>query len=139
MSGLLIALDNYLVMRLVGVGETWRRIFAKCVLKVTGTRSTNTCQDDHICDGSKAGIDGAVHGIQYILDANLYTENWDFLLVYAKNAFNETNRIGMLWIVCHLWPSVACFVFNCYCHWSSLVLQNGNGMAIFLHSREGVR
>ena len=28
--------------------------------------------------------------------------------------------------------------FNCYRHWSSLVLKNGNGVVIFLHSREGV-
>ena len=44
----------------------------------------------------------------------------------------------MLWTVQHLWPSGACFVFNCYCHWSLLVLRNGNGTAIILHSREGV-
>ena len=27
---------------------------------------------------------------------------------------------------------------NFYFHWSSLVLQNGNGTGIFLHSRQGV-
>ena len=37
-----------------------------------------------------------------------------------------------------LWPSGDCFVFNCYFHWSSLVFQNSNGTAIFLHSREGI-
>ena len=30
------------------------------------------------------------------------------------------------------------FFFNCYRHWSFLVLRNGNWMAIFLHIREGV-
>ena len=44
----------------------------------------------------------------------------------------------MLWTVRHVWPSGACFVFNCYRHWSSLVLRNGNGTTIFLHSKEGV-
>ena len=34
--------------------------------------------------------------------------------------------------------SGACLVFNFYHHWSSLVLRNGNGTAIFLHSREVV-
>ena len=38
----------------------------------------------------------------------------------------------------HLWPPGANFVFNCYRHWSSLVLQNGNGTEIIPHSREGV-
>ena len=44
----------------------------------------------------------------------------------------------MLWAVRHLWMSGASFVFNCYHHWSSLVLRNGNGTASFLHSREVV-
>ena len=44
----------------------------------------------------------------------------------------------MMWTVIHLWPPGACFVFNCYCHWSSLVFRNGNGTASFLHSKEGV-
>ena len=44
----------------------------------------------------------------------------------------------MLCTVRHLWPSRSRFVFNCYRHWSSLVLQNGNGTASFLHSIEGM-
>ena len=50
----------------VGVGETWRRLFAKILLKVTGIEVTMVCKDDHLCDGLKAGIDGAVHGVQAI-------------------------------------------------------------------------
>ena len=65
-------------------------------------------------------------------------ENWGFLLVGAKNAFNEINRVGMLWTVFHLWPSGARFVFNCYCQWSSIVLRNRNGTAVILHSRKCV-
>ena len=44
----------------------------------------------------------------------------------------------MLWTAIHLYPSVASFAFNCYRHWSSLFLRNGNGTASFLHSKEGV-
>ena len=61
-----------------------------------------------------------------------------FLLVDANNAFNEINRVRMIWTVRHLWPSGTIFFFKCYCNWSSLVLRNGNGTAIILHSREGV-
>ena len=93
------------------------------------------CQDDKICAGLKAGVDGAVHGVQAIWDENLTMEDLIFLLVDAKNAFNEINRIGMLWTVHHLWLYVACFVFNCYCHWSLLVIRNGNGTASILNSR----
>ena len=41
-------------------------------------------------------------------------------------------------MVCHLWPSGDCFVFNCCYHWSLLIFRNGNGAAVFLHSREGM-
>ena len=44
----------------------------------------------------------------------------------------------MLWTVLYLWPSGARFDFSSYRHWSWLVLYNENGMAIFMHSREGV-
>ena len=50
--------------------------------------------------------------------------------------FNEINQLGVLWTVRHLWPSGARFSFNCYRHWSSLVLRNWNCTASFLHSRE---
>ena len=44
----------------------------------------------------------------------------------------------MLETVYHLWPSRARFGFNCYRHWSSLVLQNGNGPVSFMQIREGM-
>ena len=44
----------------------------------------------------------------------------------------------MLWMVRQLWLPRSSFVFNCYRHWSSLVLRNGNGKASFLNSKEGV-
>jgi hypothetical protein len=65
-------------------------------------------------------------------------EEWGFLLIDAKNAFNEQNRTGMLWTVRHEWPSGARFVFNCYKHWATLVLGSNNGTGAFLHSKEGV-
>ena len=125
-------------MILVGVGETWWRLFVKIVLKVTGPESIMACQDDHLCSVLKAGIDGTVHGFQAIWDKNLTTEDWGLFIVDTKNTLNEINRVGMLWTVRHLWPSGARFVFNCHRHWSSLVLRNENGTTSFLHSKEGV-
>ena len=74
------------------------------------------CQDDQLCAGLKAGIDGAIHGVQALWDENSSTEEWDFLLVDAKNAFNEINQVGMLWSVRQLWPSGDFSVFGCYRH-----------------------
>ena len=48
-SGCLIALYRQPGLRLVGVGETWRRLFPTCVLRVTGPEATIACQYDQIC------------------------------------------------------------------------------------------
>ena len=91
MSSRLIALDKNPGVRLVGVEETWRRLFSKIVLKITGPKITMTCQDDHMCVRLKAVIEGAVHRVQAIWEEKLTTEDWGFLLVDAKNTFNEIN------------------------------------------------
>ena len=68
MSGHLIALGKQPGFRLVGVGKTWRRFFAYCVLRGTGTEANITCQDDQIFTAIKVGIDGSVQGVQNIWD-----------------------------------------------------------------------
>ena len=61
MPGSMIALDKQPGVRPVKVGETWRHIFAKIVLKTTGLEATMPCQDKQLCAGIKAGIGGEVH------------------------------------------------------------------------------
>ena len=55
MPGRLIAIDKQPGVRPVGFGETWRRLFAKIVLKVTVPESTMACQDAQLCARLKAG------------------------------------------------------------------------------------
>ena len=83
-------------------------------------------------------FDGAGHGVQAIWVGMLTTEDWVFLIIDAKKLFKNINRIETMWKVHHLLPSGYRFFFNSYHHWSSLVLQKGNGTASFIHSREGV-
>ena len=99
MSGLLIEFDKQPDVHPVGVRENWRRLFAKIVIKVTVPEATIACRYDQLCAGLKAGIDGAVHGVQAIWDENSTTEDWGFLLVDKKNSFNEINRVKILWKV----------------------------------------
>ena len=60
------------------------------------------------------------------------------LLVDARNGFNELGRKAMLWTARHQWPSSARFAFNCYRHWSTLVVRRDQQPAELLYSREGV-
>ena len=138
-SGRLITLDKLPFVRLVGFRETWCWLFAKCVLKVTRPEATHAYEHDQICAGVKAVIDEVVHTVQYIWDANSTEENYIFLLVDTKNAFNDINGIGMLWTFHHLWMSGDNFVLNFYRHHYLFVLRNGEGTAKIIHIREGAK
>ena len=92
MSGRLIALNKNPGVRLVGIKEMLRQLFANCGLKFMGPKSTNACQDYQLCTGLKAGIYDTVHGVQTIWDANLSTETW-YSYLCMKNTFNKVNNI----------------------------------------------
>ena len=110
----------------------------KCVLVVTGAGAKEACGTEQLCGGPEAGIDGGdPRGAAYV-EKHDHEEDWGFLLIDARNAFNEENRTAMLWAVRHKWPSGARFAFNCYYHWSIMAIRAGDGMGNFLFSKEGV-
>ena len=83
----LIALDKQPGVRLVGIGETWRCLFANIMLKITRIEAIMACQDDQLRTGLKSGVDGAIHGVQDIWYENSTTKDWRLLLLDADNAF----------------------------------------------------
>ena len=58
-------------------------------------------------------------------EENYQDQDWVFLLIDARNAFNEENQTAMIWAVHHKWPNGAHFTFNCYRHWATLVVMDG--------------
>jgi hypothetical protein len=50
----------------------------------------------------EAGVEGGIHAMRLIWEEHKMEEEWGFLLVDARNAFNEGNRIAMLWTVRHI-------------------------------------
>jgi hypothetical protein len=138
MSGRLIAIDKSPGIRPIGIGETWRRAIAKSVLHVAGKGAKEACGIDQLCAGLESGVEGAIHAMQHMWELHKAEEEWGFLLIDARNAFNEQNRTAMLWTVRHEWPSGARFTFNCYKHWGTLVIRNNNGTGTFIYSKEGV-
>jgi len=61
MLGRLIALDKNPGVRPIGIGESWRCLFAKCLLAVAGKDATDECGIDNLRGGMSAGIETAVH------------------------------------------------------------------------------
>ena len=105
MSGRMIALDKSPVIRPVGIGETWRRLLEKCLLRVTGQEYKAVCGTEQLAGRVEAGIEGAIHAARLQWAQHSQEEEWGFILIDARNAFNEENRTAMLWAVWHEWPS----------------------------------
>lgn len=137
MADRLIALNKSPGVRPIGIGECWRRLFAKVILKETGGDATEACGVSQLCCGLECGIEGAIKAAVELVDEYGKEESWCYLLVDAKNAFNEINRVQMLWTIRHLLPRAARFVYNCYKGMADLVVR-GEKTVEFLKSREGV-
>ena len=112
----LMALDKCPGICPIGIGEIWRRILAKCVLKVDGANAKDACGNTQMCANLEAGIEGAVHAAQALFAKKEDQEEWGFLLIDTANTFNASNHIACLWTVRHRWPSGARFSLNCHRH-----------------------
>ena len=100
----------------------------KCILRVAGPKSKAACVTTQLAGGLEAGIEGAIHAMCVLWDEHKKKEDWGFLLIDARNAFNEENRTSMLWDIWNEWPSGAHFMFNLYHHWDALVVRDtGDG------------
>ena len=95
----LMTLDKCPGIRPIGIGEIWRRLLAKYILKVAGTEAKDAYGNARLCAGLEAGIEGEVHAACILFVENDNEEEWGFLLVDAVNVFNASNRIACLWTV----------------------------------------
>ena len=85
---------------------------AKYVLTVAGAEAKEACGTEQLCGGLEAGTEGRIHAVRLLCQHHAQEEDWGFLLIDARNAFNEENHTAMLWAVRHKWPSGARIAFN---------------------------
>jgi len=52
----------------IGIGESWRHLFANCLLAVTGKDAANECGIDNLIGGMSEGIEAAVHSANEVVD-----------------------------------------------------------------------
>ena len=83
MSGQLIALDKNPGIRPVGIGETWQRLLAKCLLRGTGQEAKAACETEQLAGGVEAGIEGAIHAARLQWAQHSHEKDWGFLLIDA--------------------------------------------------------
>ena len=94
------------------MGETWHRLMAKCLLKIAGPEAKSDCGTTQLAGRLEAGIEGAIHAMRVLWEEHSKEEYWGFLLIDARNEFNEESHTAMLWDFRHEWPSGAQFTFN---------------------------
>ena len=58
-------------------------------------------------------IEGGIHAMRLLWEQHSQEEDWGFLLIDARNDFNQENRTEILLSVQHEWTSGAQFTFNC--------------------------
>ena len=95
------------------MGESWQKLMAKCVLRVTGKEAKAACINEQLMGGVEAGIKGRIHDMRLLWAQHSQEGDWFFLLIDAQNTLNEENGMSMLWAIWHEWPSGAQFIFNC--------------------------
>ena len=74
MSVRLIALENFPGIRPFGIGETWRRLLAKCFLWVTGQEAKAACWTEQLAGGGGAGFEVAIHSMRLLREHHLQKE-----------------------------------------------------------------
>ena len=121
-------------VRPIGCGELLDRLCDKVMVFVTEDDVKNSCNADQLCSGIKAGIEGAVHSIRELFDANC-DNGFCLFLSDADNAFNSINRPAALWNARILWVRCSRFLFNSYRGFSILIIK---GTSEILLSKEGV-
>ena len=66
MSGQLIALEKCPGIRPVWIGDTWRRLLAKCLLQVTGQEAKAAYGTNQLVGGVEEEIEGGIHSMRLL-------------------------------------------------------------------------
>ena len=105
-------------MRPIGVGEILRRLIGKLLIGSIKEDIIDAAGRLQTYSGLKAGIESAVHAMRMIFEDS---ETGAMLLVDAKNAFNNLNRMATLQNIKQICPPFYQYLLNTYQNPAKLV------------------
>ncbi|XP_062507224.1 uncharacterized protein LOC134183654, partial [Corticium candelabrum] len=130
----LIPIDKCPGLRPIGIGETFRRIVAKSIMKVVKGDVCDAAGCLQLCAGQEGGSEAAIHAMRTIFDSE---ESDCVLLVDASNAFNALNRRAALHNIRILCPTIATALINTYRDSISLFVIGGDIIASLEGTTQG--
>ena len=134
-----LALDKFPGVRPIGIGNIEYCFITRCVIAAAGPAATQAAGTTQLAVGLPTGIKGAIHAACHHWEPQAFEPNYGFLMVEAKNAFNELDCTTMLYVKRYLWPQGARYIYNCYKHWSLVHNHDSTvGTAFTLFSATGV-
>lgn len=109
-------------LRPVAVGDTWRRLTAKCLMSVYGNDLREFLEPIQVGVGTKGGCEATVHTVRQWLCRNAVHKNKVLVTMDLSNAFNCIDRSAVLDSIRRVTPELAPWVDFCYAHDSNLLL-----------------
>ena len=91
-----LALNKFPGVRPIGIGNIECHFIAKCVIAEASLAATQAAGTTQLAVGLPAGIEGAIHAAYQHWDAQAIEPNYGFLMVDAKNSFNQLDCTMML-------------------------------------------
>lgn len=126
----LIPLDKKPGVRPIAVGEVYRRIICKAIMKVVEPDVRRATAPLQMCVGIPSACEAAVHAMERVFEQD---DVHGILFVDASNAFNALNRAAALHNMPFVCPSLAQVFRNTYSSPSRLFVSGGGEIL----SREG--
>ena len=68
----------------------------ECLLQVTGQEAKAACGTKQLSGGVESRIEGGIHTMRVLCQEHSQEDDWGFILIDAKNTFNEEKRTAML-------------------------------------------
>ena len=107
--------ENVNSLRPIAVGETFRRLVAKCLAFKLSPQASSFLEPHQLGVKTRGGCEAIIHGAQAILsDSSLHANDKFVLQVDFRNAFNTMDRDVMLSEVRKNLPGLSAFAEWCY-------------------------